>query len=427
MSFSFSSVNSNYTKFTSVATITSSVTISNTTPSTIVVQGNSSIVNITIPSSINIGSRFTIISNYSLGDNISYPDQRATFVKTSNNGNIARLRFNDQVTVTALQTTPTQPRHFASKIVRKAVSSSITKWTTIKASPPASSVDFYGADWSPELGTFCLASNGSITTSQDGITWTSRALSGFWYNMKWSPELGIFCTTNLNGGIATSPDGSTWTTRTGVGNSRWENLTWSPDLGLFCATGNNTSATPQIMTSPDGITWTSATIPTVSAVNSIAWSPQVSLFVAFTTTTNISLTSPDGITWTTVTSPSFGTNSGITWSPELGIFCGVANGLIATSPNGTTWTTRNQGGTSRQWWDVKWVSELGVFVVVNIDNTTPTLLTSPNGITWTSRSLPSASNNTTYSDITWSPELNMFVISAQVYDTIANNVLINTW
>lgn len=422
MSFSFSSVNSNYTKFTSVATITSSVTISNTTPSTIVVQGNSSIVNITIPSSINVGSKFTIISNYSLGDNTSYPDQRATFIKTSSNGNIARLRFNDQVTVTALQSTPTQPRHFASKIVRKAVSSSITKWTTFRTS--STTHVLYGVKWSPELGLFCACSSSRMITSPDGINWTSRTVNGgSWYAIEWSPELGIFCSTSLSGNIATSPDSITWTTRSTAG-SRYENLVWSPELGLFCATANNDSLQPQIVTSPDGITWTTRSPGlTTSGITAITWSPQLSLFVAFTQESS-NITSPDGITWSSVTSPTaFTSNSGITWSPELGLFCAVANTRIYTSPDGTTWTTRNTS--SGQWFDVQWVSQLGIFVVISIDNTSPKLISSPNGITWTSRLLPST--NTGLYAISWSPELNMMIVGGSPYDSTGHNVLRNTW
>lgn len=422
MSFSFSSVNSNYTKFTSVATITSSVTISNTTPSTIVVQGNSSIVNITIPSSINVGSKFTIISNYSLGDNTSYPDQRATFIKTSSNGNIARLRFNDQVTVTALQSTPTQPRHFASKIVRKAVSSSITKWTTLRTS--ATGHTLYGVKWSPELGLFCACSSSMMVTSPDGINWTSRTVNGgSWYAIEWSSELGIFCSTSLSGNVATSPDSITWTTKSTTG-SRLENLVWSPDLGLFCATANNDSLQPQILTSPDGTTWTTRSPGyTSTGITSIAWSPQLSLFVAFTQDI-VNITSPDGITWSSVTSPSaLSQNSGITWSPELGLFCGVSNARILTSLDGITWTTRNTS--SGQWIDVQWVSQLGIFVVISIDNTTPRLMSSPNGITWSSRLLPIT--NTGIYAICWSPELNMMIAGGSPYTGTAHNVLRNTW
>lgn len=109
--------------------------------------------------------------------------------------------------------------------------------------------------------------------------------------------------------------------------------------------------------------------------------------------------------------------SGIAWSPELSLFVAVCkdtttgfttqpgNYRVIISNNGNNWTFIDIG------FDVSlnniiWISKLHLFVIISNSN----VYTSPNGINWTARSIP-LSNNLSWSNLCWSNELNMCVIT----------------
>lgn len=273
--------------------------------------------------------------------------------------------------------------------------------------------------WAPELRLFVGISsvNNGVLTSTDGITWTTRSITGSTgsQSVTWAPELSLFVSVGYStNNIRTSPDGITWTTRTNSLNSNWRSVAWSPQLRLFVAVTISGTGSG-VITSPDGITWTSRTTPGDNGWFQVIWSPERSLFVAVGSTlagtaNNRFMTSPDGINWTLRGSPetSFYTCA---WSAELSTFVALAsNGILATSSDGISWTSRTSV-VGNVWYGLIWAKELGLFVGVGGSGTGNRVITSPNGINWTTRS--SAADNTWFS-IAWAPEINTL---AAVADT----------
>ncbi|MBX4210410.1 hypothetical protein KW783_00360, partial [Candidatus Parcubacteria bacterium] len=91
--------------------------------------------------------------------------------------------------------------------------------------------------WSPQLGVFVAGSTAGtvrIMPSADGITWTDVTSTGTPTAVAWSSQLGIFVAVG-NAYISSSPDGINWTTRTSSASSFLTSITWSPELGIFVA------------------------------------------------------------------------------------------------------------------------------------------------------------------------------------------------
>ena len=107
--------------------------------------------------------------------------------------------------------------------------------------------------------------NGTILTSTNGITWTSRtsgttnSLFGVTYGK------GLFLAVGVSGTILTSSDGITWTSRTSGTSDLLEGITY----------GNSTFVTVGIygtlLTSSDGISWTSRTSGTINDLYGVTY------------------------------------------------------------------------------------------------------------------------------------------------------------
>lgn len=118
-----------------------------------------------------------------------------------------------------------------------------SNWTTVKISD--SSVAWYDAAWSPELGVMCVCSSGlvNITRSSGDIldpdSWTEQSTGlGSMYTISWVPELSLFVGVGIN--VQTSPDGLVWTQIT-FDNVGWAHV-YSPEHGklmITSATGTN--------------------------------------------------------------------------------------------------------------------------------------------------------------------------------------------
>ncbi len=254
---------------------------------------------------------------------------------------------------------------------------------------------------------FVAVGGGTILTSAEGISWTSRTSGKKNYVSRVTYGNNIFVAVGSGGTILTSSDGITWTSRTqsfhdnliGVtyGNNSFmavgeygkihtstDGITWTSQYGPMWLTGvtygNNSfvavsSDSGKIVTSGDGITWTSRTSGTTRWLKGVTYANNS--FVAVGEYGTI-VTSADGTSWTSQTSST--TESLVEVSYGNSTFLAVGdNGTILTSSDGTSWTKRSSGTTK---------SLLGVtfeknrFVVVGVDGS---ILTSTDGTSWTNQ------------------------------------------
>ncbi len=222
-----------------------------------------------------------------------------------------------------------------------------------------------------------VGADGSITTSTDGITWTSQTLTGggLFYGVTYGN--GTFVASGQGGAVVTSTDGSSWTSRTTPTSAM-----------LYCAAyGNGTFVVVgmggTVISSNDGVTWTKQTSDTTKDLYGVAYGNNRFVVVG---TAGLLLTSPDGATWTSHDGLSANTNwlDQLTWSGSLFVAAGQA-GTIVTSPDGTTWTARTSGAIC-DYYCVAYGT--GGFVAVGAGGC---ISTSTDGATWVSR--PSGVSN----------------------------------
>lgn len=258
-----------------------------------------------------------------------------------------------------------------------------------------------------------------------------------WEAGAWSPSLSLFAVVSTSGTgnrVITSPNGIDWTSRASAADVPWKDVTWSVDLSLFVAVGGSTlTATEQVMTSPDGITWTSRTASSDRTWSGVVWAPSLSLFAAVAqdgAAAGVVMTSPDGITWTARTAPASKSWRKVTWATALGLFIAVgsivgATDEVMTSPDGINWTLRDPAVNSNGgWYDVAWSPTLSRAVIVGLPSGgAAAILYSDNGTTWTATSYTSD----WLSGVAWSPELGIFVASANSGNIVATSADGITW
>lgn len=155
-------------------------------------------------------------------------------------------------------------------------------------------------------GKFVAESNSAISTSTDGVTWSSVTyssnLSGYdWKDMAYGD--GKFVILGADGFISTSTDGTTWTQATqAIENSEiqeyWRSIAYN-GIKFVALSGGG-----YISISTDGVAW--STPVQNSTLGDRAWRSIVyngTKFVALDSTGRYS-TSADGTTWTTVVQDS---------------------------------------------------------------------------------------------------------------------------
>jgi hypothetical protein len=133
------------------------------------------------------------------------------------------------------------------------------------------------------------------------------------------------------GTVITSPDGTTWTTRTSGTTNTLRAVAYSSTL--FVAVGHAGT----VITSSDGTTWITQTSGTTNTLYGVTYSPEEDLFVAVGFFGTV-ITSPDGTTWTTRTSGTTNNLWGVTYSSTDDLFVAVGNaGTVIISPDGINW------------------------------------------------------------------------------------------
>ena len=237
---------------------------------------------------------------------------------------------------------------------------------------------------------------------------------------------------NTNGQLG---DGSTSNITTPSGNldlwtlyNDWSSVCWSPELSLYVAVAN--SGNVRVMTSSNGINWSAKTVVN-NNWNSICWSNSLNIFVAVSDSgSQRVMTSPNGINWTLRNSANNSyTWKSVTWSPFLKLFAAVSlDGYIMTSPDGISWFTRTRPSVN-QWNNIKWISNLNLFLICSSTGTRNRIGYSFNGTDW----------NISYSiidselvSLVWANSINRFIVISRntiVYSNFINqntNIMTNT-
>ena len=195
-----------------------------------------------------------------------------------------------------------------------------------------------------------------------------------------SSSSGLFVAVGASGTLLTSPDGTTWTSRTsGTSNN----------LRSFAFDGSSTGVvvgySGTVLTSTDGITWTSRTSGTSKNINNVAYGNSKFIAVGDNGTTLYSL---DGITWTDWTSNCGANDNESLWDVAYGSSTWVVvgdNGSIYTSDESSC--TKRTSGTTVEFNELIYGDS--TFVAAGNNGT---VLTSSNGITWTSRTSGTTNN-----------------------------------
>jgi hypothetical protein len=177
---------------------------------------------------------------------------------------------------------------------------------------------------------------------------------------------GLFVSAGNGGTIYTSTDGITWTSRTSGTASVIRSIDYGGGLYLYGGTGG------VVGSSTDAITWTVRTSGTASNIQSVAYGGGIYLY---TGTGGVLSTSTDTITWNARTSGTTSTNNTIIFLNSLYLYGG--QNIIGTSTDGITWVANNANITSSMvsiWFNNSKYYASG----------TNLRITSTDGTTWTS-------------------------------------------
>ena len=204
----------------------------------------------------------------------------------------------------------------------------------------------YGSDESSPKKYQAVAYNGTvycavgsspiIATSPEGVTWTTRSITGMSNSaIATNGTNFVVVGTNNTYGTYSTDNGVTWNAASGLNANTYASVAYSSGAGVYCTVGNNSLG--EIYTSPTGAVWTSRTSPAAVARRLIITDNTTFIATRNATTTTIDV-STDGITWSTRTLPVadnyfFGCYTGTLWVLGGGTY-------LLTSSNGTTWTSQ---------------------------------------------------------------------------------------
>ena len=186
-----------------------------------------------------------------------------------------------------------------------------------------------------------------------------------------------------SGTILTSSDGTTWTSRTSGTTISLNDAEYGSD-SFFVVGGRSSPATVPILKSNDGITWNQ--VSTISdSLYSIHY--QNSIYIAASLNGHI-FTSSDGSSWTNrATNVTDGLLKSIAYGKSKYVIVGGYK-TIVTSPNYISWTrTSYEGPGTTSYNDIVYSDDKFVLV-----GNSGTILTSTDGTTWTSRTSGTSNN-----------------------------------
>ena len=263
--------------------------------------------------------------------------------------------------------------------------------------------------------------SGSIRTSPDGVTWTTRTVTAptnvHFYDVTWDGTRFVavgmdynFTISNWVGLICTSPDGITWTRqyRSTTPNSRLASVASSG--GILIAGGD--SAT--LLRSTNGASWTAVSAPGVTTIQSYQGAAYGGGNFVLTAQNNnasgtpypynggnLVFTSTDGLTWTDQTDGNGLDNTWedmrkTAWLNNKFVSSGWYSKLRTSTDGGQTFTTtrtNNEDMTGLAYGD-------GLYFAVGQDLDSSALLNliSADGVNWTFSTVPTsnAQNGATF-------------------------------
>ena len=215
----------------------------------------------------------------------------------------------------------------------------------------------------------CAKKSDSSSSSSDNSSSTTSSSSS-----------SGFVAVGASGTLLTSPDAITWTSRTSGTSNNLRSFAIKPStIGVVVGYSGT------ILTTTDGTTWTSRTSGTSKNINNVAYGNSKFIAVGDNGTT---LSSSDGITWTDWTSSCGANDNESLWDVAYGSSTWVAvgdNGSIYTSDESSC--TKRTSGTTVEFNELIYGDS--TFVAAG-DN--GTVLTSSDGITWTSRTSGTTNN-----------------------------------
>lgn len=238
-----------------------------------------------------------------------------------------------------------------------------------------------------------VATNGSIFTSTDGFSWTSRTsgTTGVIFDVIYAG--GTFVAYGQSTGgtgtyVATSSDGTSWTTQTVTGASY-------PVLGM--AYGNSTFVAAgqygQISKSSDAVTWTTPVAGNTALANNTSQVTAVwtgnKFVVAGGNLGKYSTSTDNGATWTAYTDPELMPIAAVNPTTDGGFMLSGNTAVVHVANNGT----RSVIGASTWNYTITLTLNKDIPVSYNGSNTyvcvgNNTIMSSSDGVSWTPRNVP---------------------------------------
>jgi hypothetical protein len=197
------------------------------------------------------------------------------------------------------------------------------------------------------LGNTLLAitSQGIWRSSKTAASWALASNAVSWLAI--AAANGVAVVVGATGSIRTSPDGVTWTTRTSGVAVTLRDVAYMPATGtypsgIWVTVGNGGNIR---FSNDGGANWFAATSPTSRDLSHVVWSQTQGQFLAFSTQsggTTVLIRSVDGIVWTIVNAAFASGSTDISAIAELnGVVAVLAGGFVFFSPDGNAdWTLR---------------------------------------------------------------------------------------